>query len=718
MPFHLKDFEALARAAFDITNDAVYVFDQDGIIIESNAQATILSSSSNRELLGQDIRDFFYLFNMEKAPKDELPFPTDGSGVTIFSKLADGSFIPVEVHSKSFIDRGRKFYIASARNTDLTRQIMHEREHLIRQLRLANKRLEGLLSIVTSTLGNDSFDVLSTKVLDELAAVIEGNDALFYRVEDEGYRLMGTSSSSIPLRVGSFFVQKNHGVPGLIDKERKPLHLRFVEPKKYETSNPLPIALDVVSGERYRIMSVLPELAQSVLAFPIFAAGKFFGVIIILWEDFRFVTNSDFSLVQSVAEILGIEFKSALSFEEQQRKEKLELVLARIRDLFYRSNEFNRELVNQAIELVKEQIYFEYVIIQSDKEHNRRVADFSSLPDQEGLHKLSYSSYREEIAEGDVVPISYFSPLGGWIRERSSYNHGLLISLGKIQRIHVDIMALRQESDVPFDKVELEFWKVFALTMHEATVGKLARAQDTHISLALQRAMQNELPQVEGLKTASLYQSATDRAVIGGDYFDLIKLDDKQVIVLMGDISGKGIEAASMASLVKTATAAYAFNKMHPSEIVSALNTLYYHSSRTESFTTLFIALINLKTHQASYCCAGHPSPFLYHENELSQELKLLTVQSPIVGAFNNMSYVDGFFDFEPGDILYLYTDGTTEARSARGDFFGDARLREVFLEAAEKGLETIPHSILEELESFSGHALKDDVAMVAIEFE
>ena len=98
--------------------------------------------------------------------------------------------------------------------------------------------------------------------------------------------------------------------------------------------------------------------------------------------------------------------------------------------------------------------------------------------------------------------------------------------------------------------------------------------------------------------------------------------------------------------------------------------------------------------------------------------LELLATQSPVVGAFEGMRYISGSFTFELGDVLFLYTDGTTEARSPSGGFFGEGNLRDALLRACRFGLDDIPHRVLKEVEEFSGNDTHDDIAMVAVRFD
>ena len=129
----------------------------------------------------------------------------------------------------------------------------------------------------------------------------------------------------------------------------------------------------------------------------------------------------------------------------------------------------------------------------------------------------------------------------------------------------------------------------------------------------------------------------------------------------------------------------------------------------------------------AEYFSAGHPPTVLIQparagrgdaEEGAPAEIELLTVQSGVVGAFETMAYEGGSFAFNEGDILFMYTDGAVEARNAGREFFGERRLFDVLLQASSKGVEGLCDSVLSALDTFSGSALDDDIALVALRFD
>ena len=160
--------------------------------------------------------------------------------------------------------------------------------------------------------------------------------------------------------------------------------------------------------------------------------------------------------------------------------------------------------------------------------------------------------------------------------------------------------------------------------------------------------------------------------------------------------------------------------------MVRSLNTMLMSFSRVETFATMFVANIDLRSRSALYCSAGHPPTMLIHParedsdpgEARAGEIELMSTQSGVVGAFEDMAFRSGSFTFEPGDILFMYTDGAIEARNAEGEFFGEQRLRDILLEQSERGVDGLCARLLRELDVFTNSALEDDIAMVALRLD
>ena len=148
--------------------------------------------------------------------------------------------------------------------------------------------------------------------------------------------------------------------------------------------------------------------------------------------------------------------------------------------------------------------------------------------------------------------------------------------------------------------------------------------------------------------------------------------------------------------------------------MVRLLNDFLLGFSRIETFATMFVGMVDVNTGELVYCSAGHPPALLVRAS--SGELVMLGVQSGVVGAFEDMVYQDGYATLQSGDMLLLYTDGVTEARNRDGAFFGEDGLRQMVSREAQLGFEGLCDRLIESLRGFAGHALDDDVALVALQ--
>ena len=331
------------------------------------------------------------------------------------------------------------------------------------------------------------------------------------------------------------------------------------------------------------------------------------------------------------------------------------------------------------------------------------------------LRALEGPHLREGVA---VVPVPPESELSLTLRDLGEPCVGALLDLGELGGERRRSLLLRPDGAEPLDELETEFLCDLVSDVRDIALGEEAREQDKRIAQALQTGMRNELQHVDGITAEAVYSSATATASVGGDFYDLIGLPGRRACVIMGDVSGKGVEAASVSAAVKTALGAYAWEGLAPARMVRSLNEFLLGFSRLETFATLFVGIIDLSDGMVRYCSAGHPPAI--HVNADASEILTLDVQSGVVGAFHDIAYQDGVTRFSPGDVLLLYTDGTTEARDPSGAFFGEEGLRDAVMResAADRPFEGFVGRLLASLDAFTGNRLEDDVAMVALRFD
>ncbi len=240
---------------------------------------------------------------------------------------------------------------------------------------------------------------------------------------------------------------------------------------------------------------------------------------------------------------------------------------------------------------------------------------------------------------------------------------------------------------------------------------ELERVSEDNRNIAdtLQRAVLEVPASVKGIQYNKVYHSATDEADVGGDFFNIFELEGDKVGIVIGDISGHGLQAATLNSIVKNAVKAYSYRENSPAKVVWMTDDLVRRSSADNIFVSLFFCVLDISTGKLTYCNAGHPAAILSKE---SASEELLVSKSPVIGTFIEFDYHDSVTFISEGDVLVLYTDGVIEARGS-GLFFGEERLMAAI--RATASTENIPEKILANLMRFTGNILTDDVAIVSI---
>lgn len=250
---------------------------------------------------------------------------------------------------------------------------------------------------------------------------------------------------------------------------------------------------------------------------------------------------------------------------------------------------------------------------------------------------------------------------------------------------------------------------VFAAARDITAVKELE--QQRRIASVLQDTLLDVPREPPGVRFGHLYRSATEGARIGGDFYDVFQVDGEHSVVLIGDVSGHGVEAARIATLVKDVVRAFSHKYRHPRHILRMTNDLLI-DRKTPGFVTLFLGVISPRGGTLIYSSAGHPNALLRSSNGA---VALLEAASAPLGVFASHSWKESKTSLSDEDLLFLYTDGAVEAR--RGDcFFGQEGLMEVLAGWSHPSPEHLPEAVLGEVLAFSGGKLADDVALLAIQ--
>lgn len=194
----------------------------------------------------------------------------------------------------------------------------------------------------------------------------------------------------------------------------------------------------------------------------------------------------------------------------------------------------------------------------------------------------------------------------------------------------------------------------------------------------------------------------------------MIHLDGGAYILLIGDVSGHGIEAARSATFVRDAVAAFASKGKDPQDLLRDTNNALLRRGVAD-FVTILLAILSPDRRSISFCSAGHPHMLVRRRN--GETMLASMTHHPPLGVFPTWWCNVESLPLRPGDTLLFYTDGVIEAR-ANNELFGESRLIEWLAQNVDVPLGELPSAVLTDVLAFSGGVLKDDVAIMAVEIE
>lgn len=203
---------------------------------------------------------------------------------------------------------------------------------------------------------------------------------------------------------------------------------------------------------------------------------------------------------------------------------------------------------------------------------------------------------------------------------------------------------------------------------------------------------------------------------VGGDFYDFFFLDEENLCLVIGDVSGKGVPAAIFMAVTRTFLKALSREIKDPAAILERLNEEIVQENDSCMFVTLFCSVINLSSGQCRYANGGHNIPYLV--NTKGQVTPLPPVKGVPVGAMEGMVYTENSIQLQPGEALYLYTDGVTEAENAKQEFFGNLSLIENLGKLHEQDCREVLLSLRKAVQSFAqGVEQSDDITMLMFRF-
>ncbi|MBM3727375.1 MAG: HAMP domain-containing protein [Acidobacteria bacterium] len=249
---------------------------------------------------------------------------------------------------------------------------------------------------------------------------------------------------------------------------------------------------------------------------------------------------------------------------------------------------------------------------------------------------------------------------------------------------------------------------------------------DLEIAMEVQSQLYpRSVPSVEGLRITALRQPAR---MVSGDYYDYPQLAEDKLAIAIGDVAGKGISAALLMATLQSSVRAqirsclelaratpgngHGHHILPTSDLVAKLNQQLHADTAPEKYATVFFSVYDAATSVLTYTNAGHLAPILVRNGTASR----LGLDGMVVGLFPKAVYGESRLEFEPGDLLVMFTDGVSEPENEYEEMFGEERLIDLVTRNAHLPEEEIGQLVKEAVEHWTGSSeWQDDFTMLLV---
>lgn len=224
-------------------------------------------------------------------------------------------------------------------------------------------------------------------------------------------------------------------------------------------------------------------------------------------------------------------------------------------------------------------------------------------------------------------------------------------------------------------------------------------------------------PAFPGKKEIDIYATMNPAKEVGGDFYDFFMVDDRHLAVVMADVSGKGVPAALFMVIGKTLIKDHTQPGKPLGEVFSDVNNLLCDSNSEGLFITAFEGVLDLETGEFFYVNAGHEVPYINRAGEGYQPYKVRP--GFVLAGMEDMRYKEGSLTLQPGDRIFLYTDGVPEATNRENELYGNERLYRILNQNKDRTPKELLPEIKADVDLFVGEAPQfDDITMLCLEYK
>lgn len=452
--------------------------------------------------------------------------------------------------------------------------------------------LNMINALINSTL--ETGDIIQ-EVLANAAGVLDVESAMLFIKEDSGwvaryaYRMPGDI-------IGKRFTLEQARHTDISFKTGKPLVINNTEGDG---------RIDQAFAREYHIRSLL-DVALT-------AKGRPFGDLAFHYHSHPVeFTDAQIDFANKLATSMALALENSRLYTEQKRAAEFSGALNEVNAAISSTLEFN-EIMKRVIVEATRALEAEAATVNL-REQNRWTTKYVyGLPGE-----LIGSKLTDEDVPHAVLAMRTDTPAtisdaynDERVNREAMKRNGIRSTLAIPLRVREDFIGVLLfnyfSHAVTFNDVQLDFAKKLSTAMSLALENARLYSTERHIANTLQDALLIMPEKVRGVDFGYLYRSATETARVGGDFYDIFELEHGKVGIVVGDVSGKGIEATSLTAVVKDTFKAHAYEGLSPADIMSRTNELVKKVNAPGNFVTTFLGVLDTKTGELFYCSAGHP---------------------------------------------------------------------------------------------------------------
>jgi sigma-B regulation protein RsbU (phosphoserine phosphatase) len=428
---------------------------------------------------------------------------------------------------------------------------------------------------------------------------------------------------------------------------------------------------------------------RSILAIPVMMNKKLLGVLEAINKIDGDFSDDDAELLEYIAGIIAIPLQNAMyvkKIKEETREKDQFIELAKtishafnVEEVFNGLKEILTELINPT-EI--------NVLVEAEGKVYRLISNETDSSPQESLDETVINKHQV------VFPL------------RTNKKRLGLMEVKVEESIPEEMLSIIRGISV-FAAISIEKFEMVTQMIEKKKIeNELQIAKEIQQSFLL-----HDKVVTKGVEVAYINIPSSE---VGGDYYDIVKLDNGETIFTINDISGHGIPASLLMSIFR---ANFTYRIKKDKDIVVTLdhlNSMIVETTEANHYVTSFTCKYNFKKRLLEYINAGHNPPFLFRDDKVIE----LKDGSFAVGMFPGVSYTTAAIDIKEKDMLVLYTDGLIEAENCEGEDFSYDRFKKFFKANKRLDVETLKEKLIAELKTFAGRKdFEDDITFMIIKF-